>query len=220
MTPSENNLQALRIIGTPMMMGGRFILEESASLGKECGWICPRCGNEVRICPSVAGEQTFSCCVCDTPFNVTVDNGAADAIASTPQASPPALGLIIEPVEEGEDGPETVVVKKESDAFLQWGGLFSRKRYTLKEGANLIGRKDKKTPSDLEFDDPEMSRRSISIDAKRDGNNAFAYTLYVLKALNPVKVNGKDMEPGVSLKLQNGDSITLGKTSLTFKSNK
>ena len=104
--------------------------------------------------------------------------------------------------------------------MLVWGGLFSRKHFKLLAGPNIIGRKDKKTPSDLEFDDPEMSRRSVKIDAIPNGQGGFSFTLTVLKALNSVKVNNHIVAVGDSVKLENQASVTLGKTSFTFKCEK
>ena len=226
MTPADNSSTPLRIIGTPVQKDGNYVLNEFAILGRECGWICPQCNNEVRICPSEAGEQTFTCDSCNTRFIVRVD---AEADTFLPSKRPkPARGMLITPVSATEEGTETVISNsqpvaptiRESAGFLQWGGMFSRKKFTLREGANIIGRKDKKTPSDLEIDDPEMSRRSVSIKAIPDGKGAYSYTFTILKSLNPIKVNGKPMDEGVSLKLRNNDTIIMGKTTLTFKTSK
>ena len=250
MTPADNSSTPLRIIGTPVLKDGSYILNEFAILGRECGWICPECNNEVRICPSEAGEHTFTCDSCNTRFIVRVDaeadtflpskrhkaavkqeqSNACIGYAEREQARPqvkPARGMLITPVvaPEASEGEKTVVSNsqpvtptvRESAGFLQWGGMFSRKKYTLHEGANIIGRKDKRTPSDLEIEDPEMSRRSVRIDVIPESNGNLVYTLTILKSLNPIKINGKAMDEGISLKLRNNDTIVMGKTTLTFK---
>ena len=107
--------------------------------------------------------------------------------------------------------------EQESTGELVWGGLFSRKHFKLIAGSTIIGRKDKKTPSDLEFDDPEMSRRSVKIDAIPNGQGGFSFTLTVLKALNSVKVNNQTVAVGDSVKLENQATITMGKTSFKLK---
>ena len=211
-----------------MLKDGSYILNEFAILGRECGWICPECNNEVRICPSEAGEHTFTCGSCNTRFIVRVD---AEADTFLPSKRPKAArGMLITPVvaPEASEGEKTVVSNsqpvtptvRESAGFLQWGGMFSRKKYTLHEGANIIGRKDKRTPSDLEIEDPEMSRRSVRIDVIPESNGNLVYTLTILKSLNPIKINGKAMDEGISLKLRNNDTIVMGKTTLTFKTAK
>ena len=225
MTAADNSSTPLRIIGTPVQKDGSYVLNEFAILGRECGWICPECNNEVRICPSEAGEHTFTCDSCNTRFTVRVD---AEADTFLPSKRPkPARGMLITPVivSEVSEGEKTVISNsqpvtptvRESAGFLQWGGMFSRKKYTLHEGANIIGRKDKRTPSDLEIEDPEMSRRSVRIDVIPESNGNLVYTLTILKSLNPIKINGKAMDEGISLKLRNNDTIVMGKTTLTFK---
>jgi len=287
----ENDPQPLRIIGNPKYENGRFVFADDifAILNRECGWICPRCFNEVRICPTTAGEQTFKCTNkhCSATFVVRVDAeavtfmpakkkkspasasaaidsagaigvaaaGAAAAVAAHQQVQKPARGMLLMPVDddtpkkpdtpaikpkpkkpvvekpvvEDDDDNETVIVQQpkntpastasqqESSGSLQWGGFFSRKHYKLLVGANVIGRKDKKTPSDVEFDDPEMSRRSVKIDAIPDGQGDYSFTLTVMKALNPVKVNDQQVIQGASTTLKHNDTITMGKTTLTFK---
>lgn len=227
MTPADNESLPLRIIGTPIKENGMYVLHEFALINRECGWICPQCNNEVRICPSEAGKQIFTCSVCNTSFQVTVDS---DADTFLPAKKPrPAMGMLIIPDLPQTDEVKTIVSEpkqqealseKVSTGFLQWGGLFSRKKYVLRQGVNTIGRKDSKAPSDLQFEDPEMSRRSVCIEATPDDKGNFEFTLTIMKSLNPVKVNGKVMEEGYKLKLRNGDSLTMGKTSFTFKSPK
>lgn len=278
-TEEENEPQPLRIIGIPKRRNGKYVLDEFAILNRECGWICPRCNEEVRICPTQAGEQTFVCKKCNASFTVHVDaeattfmldkkkpaappvetpRSAANAFAAgapimaQQQAQKPARGMLLMPEEdddepqkssqedisfpifeshdEEEDDNETMIVQKpkaasdasqpEKTGSLQWGGFFSRKHYQLKIGANVIGRKDKKTPSDLEFDDQEMSRRSVNIEVAPDGQGGCSFTLSVLKALNPVKVNDRQIAQGINVPLNHNDTIVMGQTTLTLKVDK
>ena len=283
----DNEPQPLRIIGIPKRKDGRYVLDEFAIVNRECGWICPRCNEEVRICPTKAGEQTFTCKHCNASFTLRVDADASTFMLSKKKPAPaslnapassnadvkngiglvaaavaqkPARGMLLmadddDPVgknysnrdkqvsdvehlntnkpktENSNDDPDNETKlgtnakkeesgerkEQESTGMLVWGGFFSRKHFKLLAGSNIIGRKDKKTPSDLEFDDPEMSRRSVKIDAIPDGQGGFSFTLTVLKALNSVKVNNQTVAVGYSVKLENQASITLGKTS--FKLN-
>lgn len=294
MNPAEENEpRPLRIIGIPKRKNGKYVLEEFAILNRECGWICPRCNNEVAICPTQAGEQTFTCKACNASFVVRVDaeantfmmakkqKPATPAVtpaaaagtagiavagaAAQQQAQRPARGMLLipeDPVPEkrnaiakpanqpvkdlaqpddkpkpatpvatgNNDDNETMMVaqpkksnvssQQDTNGQLQWGGFFSRKHYALHQGANIIGRKDGRQPSDLEFDDPEMSRRSVKIDAIPDGKGQFTFTLTVLKSLNPVTLNGSTLAVGASVRLNPNDSIVMGKTTFTFKCSK
>lgn len=237
MTPVPDNSQALRIIGTPVLKGGSYVLNEYAIVNRECGWICPHCYREVRIRPTQPGQQTFYCGVCGTPFSLMVD---AEASTFMPKKRKAAMGFILKPTGAAPGKPEAPVAPvkpeapaesatvaiggarpaqpgKETSAQLQWGGFFSKKRYTLWEGANIIGREDKKNPSDLEFPDPEMSRRSVKITATPNGRGGHIFNITVLKALNPVKLNGQVLAIGVEVPLRNGNTITMGNTTMTFK---
>jgi hypothetical protein len=103
---------------------------------------------------------------------------------------------------------------------LQWGGGFgllsSPQKVRLYDGTTIVGRKDANTPSDISFIDPEMSRRSVQIDAE-PRNGVMSFTLTVLKDLNPVLVNGRRVPQGMSVLLRSGMKIKLGQTTLTFK---
>lgn len=307
----ENEPQPLRIIGQPKFKNGIFEFDDNiyAIMNRECGWICPRCYNDVRICPTKAGEQIFKCPNkhCSATFVVRVDAdavtfmpgkkkksvptsesvGAAGAVAAAAvnaaagvvaqqQVQKPARGMLLMPVDDDmpkkpntppvsksepkehdvsksepkepvdkkpilnrpasekpasndNDDNETVIVQppsnkpvanasqQESTGYLQWGGFFHRKRYKLLVGSNVIGRKDEKTPSDLEFEDKEMSRRSVKIDVIPDGQGDYSFTLTVMKALNAVKVNEKRLILGENVTLKRNDAIVMGKTTIIFK---
>ena len=97
--------------------------------------------------------------------------------------------------------------------------LLSRTKVKLlKEGSNIIGRKDDTSPSDIMIEkDDEISRRSVAInvvynDEKRD----FIYELKVLRNTNPVYVNGRPVGHDEIVRLNYNDIICLGKTNITF----
>ena len=125
----------------------------------------------------------------------------------------PEQPTVVNPSQHADDFEST----KETKGMLKWGSILKRKKFILKAGYNVIGREDKKESSDLEFTDMEMSRRSVRINAisKRSGGHEFV--LSVLKATNPVQVNGRRIRPGEEdIRLRSGDKIIMGKTTLTF----
>lgn len=106
----------------------------------------------------------------------------------------------------------------EGNAKLVWGGFFSRKKYVLRAGETIIGRRDDELPSDLMLDDEYVSRQSIKIE-KRKVAKGYFYKLTVLRVANPVLVNGQELQPGDNVYLNFGDTIVMGyNTVLTFKS--
>lgn len=257
-----NEQEPLRIIGEPKRKeNGDYYIEEYAILGRECGWICPRCANEVRIKPDTAGLHTFTCRCCSATFQVMVEQDATTflphkikektAKAAADADFGPAVGILLEPAAADADTPqtpqeaihqqpeeakpqpqedfkpaddepqqETQVATVDSTGTLQWGGFFSRKRFTLKRGANIIGRQDPVSHSDIEIDDPQVSRRSVKIDATATAPGRYKFTLTVLKSLNPVLVNDRQIKPGNPIPLNADDTIVMGKTTITFKTDK
>ena len=122
---------------------------------------------------------------------------------------------------QDDDSNETVVAKPKrvfTNYILQRGGGFFSKsvRFRLFTGTTIVGRKDSKTPSDIQFDDPEMSRRSVQLDVEMH-NGVTTVILTVLKDLNPVLVNGIRVPQGDSVRLISETRIKMGQTELTFK---
>lgn len=123
-----------------------------------------------------------------------------------------------EPPKRESSTPDPQKPRPMTTAELQWGGNWytSKSKRRLREGSNIIGRQDSGSPSDIQFIDPEMSRRSVRIDAERR-NGVMNYTLTVQKALNPVYVNNQQIAEGKSVTLISGAKIVMGSTTLTFK---
>lgn len=104
-----------------------------------------------------------------------------------------------------------------SGASLVRKHLFRKEYFDLYHGVNIIGRDDATDPSDIGISgDPLVSRRSVSIDVLVD-EYGFEARLKVLRALNPVKVNGLMVYVGQEQLLYDGDKLTLGDTTLIFK---
>ena len=100
--------------------------------------------------------------------------------------------------------------------MLTWGNIFRRKKFVLSEGSYTLGRRDSDYPSDIQFDDNEMSRRSVLLEVmqKPDG---FYYKLTVKKATNPVLHNNKVLDEDESVYLNFGDAFQIGRTVINFK---
>ena len=120
-----------------------------------------------------------------------------------------------------EEPPKLLQRKKVGDVLSHGGMLGGRlrgKAEPLYEGANTVGRNDEEEPSDINLDDGYVSRRSITITARKaPGNSSYTFRLVVNKASNGIYVNGKRLNTGNLAYLQFGDKIKLGKTTLTLK---
>lgn len=172
---------------------------------------CPHCHAELRIAKAQkAGRFKYECRNC----------GKAFAVSFPPSESRSEASSDNEPV-------PTKPVKAEADRkSLAIGGLIEKKKglfrkpalYPLKAGLQYIGRKDALIFSDIMLNDPAVSRRSVSVNViKASDNDVPQYLLKVLKAKNPVLVNGSPVKEGESVYLSIGASLVLGKTRLILQ---
>lgn len=194
---------------------GLYSVNKYAIVGRIYSVTCPMCGQKLVIHPTQVKSLKLKCTKCGTKILV--------GVKEAPKVKPePAASSNKEQSKEvaSEGGNKTKKVKQNqgvvAGAQLQWGGIFSRKSYQLHVGDNYIGRKDLDVPSDVMIDDEYASRRSVKITVARQ-DNGYSYKFTVENATNPVLVNGTPQDVGYGLYLNYGDTIKLGKTSITFK---
>ncbi len=184
----------------------------------------PGCGCGFRICvPSEAGTYEVIC-PNGHPNHIRVKRAEPvvdlKEIAAENRSGIPA----IEGAEADKNEPATSTVSH--TAMRVYGklvvipagifGRFKSKSYRLHPGPNTIGRHDKNCPSDVEiFDDCFVSRRSVVIDVA-ECDAGYKFKLTVMKAANPVLLNGRRLSSGEVIYLNYGDTIQLGNTRLNF----
>lgn len=90
--------------------------------------------------------------------------------------------------------------------------------YRLMCGRNTIGRYDPDLPSNAMIQgDGEMSRQSVEINVvPRPDLQDYIYELRVLRSTNNVLVNGQVVNQEKVVLLSHGDTLCLGKTTITF----
>lgn len=235
----DNSDNRIPLLGQAVWNNGQYVIPEPAKTGQTWAWMCPKCRKISVIHPTEPGQQAVVCKNCNARTFITVvglpqpsfsskssDNDPETVIDFTPQQRSVEVDaetvINIAPPKD-ETGSETVISNEpkrppitDSDGELLWGGRFGRNTHRLRIGSTIVGRNDPKTKSDVNIDDPEVSRRSVRIDAERAGND-FAYRLTVLKSLNPVLVDDKEIAAGKSVPLRYGQTITMGKTVITFR---
>lgn len=80
-----------------------------------------------------------------------------------------------------------------------------------------IGRSDEDYPSDISVPgDSSISRQSAVIEACPNGAHGTAFSLRVVKTLNPVRVNDRMLTQGETVGLNFGDIIVMGRTPMQF----
>ena len=109
----------------------------------------------------------------------------------------------------------TPTPKATATAKLTFGG----KDYPLQEGQNIVGRKGitSKATVQIATEDRYMSRQhcSITVSTLPDGTKKAVLSNYQNK--NLTTIDGQPIETGDSIRLTDGNSITMGHTTITFK---
>lgn len=175
--------------------GRLYSVETPVRLGYIYTVICPECGKILEAVPLKEGKNNVICDNCKVVIGykakVLVDTNVKDI------TSQPKNGML---------------VWKES-----WRR--KKKKYVLRLGKNVVGRKDLDMPSDLEIDDPDVfvSRQSFEIISSQDELKNYRFSLVVKNAKNPLSVNGNQLSVGESVDLYFGDEIRVGGIKLYFK---
>ncbi len=202
-----DNRRKVKVLGEPKPVSdGKYRIDTPALIGHPYACVCPVCKKAVVFMPQQAGAQAVKCDKCST---MIIFKAVAKATAN----------------EDGKDAPDkaapvtqraNISKGNKSKGMLSWGNFFNRKKLILSEGQTIIGRQDSDYPSDIEFKDSKMSRRSVTIHVTHEEKGWF-FKLTVNKSTNPVYVNNSELAEGESVFLKYGSSIQLGKTIIHFQ---
>ncbi|MBO6255835.1 MAG: FHA domain-containing protein [Bacteroidaceae bacterium] len=142
------------------------------------------------------------------PKRPTTDSGATQ-LAGAGGETQLGVGL------SGATQLYTPTQKTTATAKLSFGG----KDYPLNEGQNIVGRKGttSKAIVQIETADRYMSRQHciITVSSLPDGTKKVVLSNYQNK--NLTAIDGQPIETGDSIRLTDGNSITMGHTTVTFK---
>ena len=208
MSLNQDQLKDIKILGVPQKAPKYehiYVIRERAQVGKFYKMECPECGfNLVKKFTNV-GQQKWICPQCK------------------------AIVGLVSVAEQGMGQPSDKVVtektKPASKSSLQnlgeivWGGFLAKHRFGLKVGRIYIGRKDKDKPSDIQLNDEYVSRQSVTLEVI-PSDKGYLFKLTVIRATNPVCVNGVEIAENNSIYLNYDDVIVLGKSKLIFKKTK
>ena len=160
---------------------------------------CPSCRTLLQVKFQPQQEPMEAKTFYAPPKQPVADNGATRLVGS----SFGATQLVMAPKKEA------------SKAILQFGGV----SYPLEEGQNIIGRKasTSKATVQIETADRYMSRQhcSITVTTLPDGKKKAVLSNYQNK--NQTTIDGQSIETGDAIRLTDGNSITMGHTTITFK---
>lgn len=185
---------------------------------------CPKCHAvlDVKNSKNEAVKQ-ISCPSCHTPLLVKFE------IQSESLQEPITAHTFLEkPKPSTNDGETQLAIgtsgttqlsipspKSNVNARLVYGGI----NYPLMEGQNIVGRKGQtsKATVQIETADRYMSRQhcSITVTTLPDGTKKAVLSNYQNK--NLTAVDGQEIETGDAIRLTDGNAITMGHTTVTFK---
>ncbi|MBO5583965.1 MAG: DUF805 domain-containing protein [Prevotella sp.] len=117
------------------------------------------------------------------------------------------------------DGDETVY-KGSSSAATTMRLVYGGQTIPLFVGRNVVGRKADSSPASAQIpaNDLYMSRQHCVIDVKMERDGSLSASLSNYKNKNRTAVQGRLVSGNGSVDLANGNQITLGHTSVIFKS--
>ncbi len=230
---AEKKKQQVPLLGKAEPVEGKegiYRVKTLAKINQPYAFLCPKCGKPVLMQATKPGMKAVACKLCGTKTYIkAVDpaveaekKAAAEKAAAEKAAKKAEKSNSVKSkkkVSEDQAPAKTVKVRSKnnrSTGMLTWGNIFRRKKLVLQEGSYTIGRKDDTYPSDIEFNDNEMSRRSVLLEVT-EKNGGFFYKLTVKKAMNPVLHNNKELAEQESVYLNFGDAFQLGRTVIHFK---
>ena len=182
--------------------------------------ICPNCRAVLEVKNSKNEEvKHFTCPGCKTLLQVKFDPQQEPIEAPTyiaPSPSQSALDGETQLAGAGYAATQLCTTPKpQATAKLLFHGV----GYELEEGQNIIGRKGttSKATIQIDTDDRYMSRQHCSITVKTlpDGTKKVVLSNYQNK--NLTSIDGQEIENGDEIRLSNGNQITMGHTTVTFK---
>ncbi len=119
----------------------------------------------------------------------------------------------------GSHGATQLATPKDKAQSSRARLVFEDHPYFLEEGQNIIGRKGNTSKADVQIatDDRYMSRQhcSITVTTLPDGAKKAVLSNYQNK--NLTSIDGQEIETGDAIRLVNGNRITMGHTTVTFK---
>ena len=187
---------------------------------------CPKCGIVLDVKNSKnETEKQITCPQCKTPLKVTfpqpmeagtyiapkkpIINDGATQLGGGLSGATQLRGGLAGATQLGPSKP------KQEKAKLMFNGV----SYPLEEGQNIVGRKASTSTATIQIEttDRYMSRQHccITVSTLPDGTKKAVLSNYQNK--NKTTIDGQEIATGDAIRLTDGNSITMGHTTVTFK---
>ena len=167
---------------------------------------CPKCGSVLKFSYENNGDavKRVTCPVCKTGLKINLAPQTKNVAPPQPQ----------------KDGGETVLVTAPSAPSGTFVITFNGQSFPLKKGVNTIGRQAFSSTASLQIptSDSFLSRSHVTINVLTDAlGNSYA-TLQNHQNTNETLINNVEINQDDVIKLNNGDHITMGETTIVFES--
>ena len=160
---------------------------------------CPSCKTALQVKFPTQQEPMEAKTFYAPPKQPTADNGETQLAGAT----------------YGATQLYTPAQKSSAQARLSFGG----KDYPLEEGQNIVGRQGTTSRATVQIEtaDRYMSRQHVAITVTTLPDGTLKVVLSNYQNKNLTTIDGQPIETGDSIRLTDGNSITMGHTTVTFK---
>ncbi len=183
---------------------------------------CPKCGVVLDVKNSKnESVKLITCPSCHTSLQVKFPPQQAPMEAQTFYAGPTSSSSSVDGETQlaGDFTGATKLYNPKAIHRLKPKLLFGGVSYSLEEGRNIIGRKCSSSEASVQIDtgDRYMSRQhcDITVTSLPDGSMKAVLSNYQNK--NQTTIDGQLLDEGDQVRLTDGNSITMGHTTVTFK---
>lgn len=166
--------------------------------------LCPKCDNYITFDETKYSEGqslVFICEHCKKQFSIRIGKSKLKATRKEE---------VLDEQENSRDCGSVVVVEN----------VFGYKQVLpLKEGDNVIGRRNKGTEVDVSIEtaDPSMDRRHCIINVRRDKHGRLVYTLRDNQSVTGTFLMNEILGDRDRVRIEEGSVITLGATTLILR---
>ena len=166
--------------------------------------LCPKCDNYITFDETQYSEGqslVFICEHCKKQFSIRIGRTKLKATRKEE---------VLDEQENSQDFGSIVVIEN----------VFGYKQVLpLKEGDNIIGRRNKGTEVDvsIETSDPSMDRKHCVLNVRRNKQGEVIYTLRDNQSITGTFLMNEVLGPKDKVRIEEGSIITLGATTLILR---
>jgi pSer/pThr/pTyr-binding forkhead associated (FHA) protein len=182
---------------------------------------CPNCRAVLDV-NNTNNERlkVIKCPACKQELKITFEPKAEPLEAHTYYAAPkPFINDGSTQLAAGMAGATQLASPISSESSKTAKLVFGGKEYELAEGANIIGRKANTSTATVQIKttDRYMSRQHCKIIVKTSPDGSKKVILSNYQNKNSTSVDNQEIATGDEIRLTDGNSITMGQTTVTFK---